>query len=467
MDAALEGRTREVACELWRVEPSAWRHPLVALNRRILGGLDDRPALRSALFRFVDVAPACRGPGERGAHLRALLCEVADDRIPLALRPLRAGWVPPGLLFAYGLASGPATALLARQFIAGRSVTHATRNLRRIWREGQAFALDLLGEATVTEREAETYFERCAGTLRLLAEATRDWPDQPLLDVDHHGRLPRANLSIKLTALTPLLRPLAPELGAADAAHRLQPLLRLARDLGAHVHLDMEDYDSRETLLLAFEEMLADAEFRDAPSVGVVVQAYLRDAEETLDRILGSPALEGRPVPPTIRLVKGAYWDHERVIASQRGWEPPVWTSKHESDACFERLSRRLIDARDRVRPAIATHNLRSLAQAIAYLEQRGGRAEELELQVLRGLGDEIAAGLSRLGYRVRVYTPIGDLVAGMAYLVRRLLENSANQGFLAQRRHQSLDELLAPPVQPEARDRPSPSAPEASATDR
>ena len=300
-----------------------------------------------------------------------------------------------------------------------------------MWRRGQAFAVDLLGEATVTEVEAEAYFERCEETLRRVVEVTRGWPDQPLLDADPHGPLPRANLSIKLTALTPLLRPLAPERGAADAARRLRPLLRLARDLGAHIHLDMEDYDSRETLLLAFEELLADEEFRGGPSVGVVVQAYLRDADETLERILALPALGGREVPPTIRLVKGAYWDHERVIAAQRGWEAPVWAEKRHSDACFERLSHALIDARDRVRPAIATHNLRSLAQAMAYLERAGGRPEELELQVLRGLGDELADGRRRLGYRVRVYTPIGDLVAGMAYLVRRLLENSSSQGFL------------------------------------
>ena len=209
----------------------------------------------------------------------------------------------------------------------------------------------------------------------------------------------------------------------------------------------MEDYDSRETLLLAFEEVLADAEFRGGPSVGVVVQAYLRDASETLERILASSALTRRDVPPTVRLVKGAYWDHERVIAAQRGWQPPVWEEKRESDATFERLTRRLIDAREAVRPAIATHNLRSLAHAMAYLERSGGSPNELELQVLRGLGDEIAAGLSRLSHRVRVYTPIGDLVAGMAYLVRRLLENSSNQGFLLQQRHRTLDELLEAPA--------------------
>jgi RHH-type proline utilization regulon transcriptional repressor/proline dehydrogenase/delta 1-pyrroline-5-carboxylate dehydrogenase len=446
MQNGVERRTRELAEELWRVEPGSWHRPLVALSRRLLGGLDGRPALRSALFRFVDVAPACRGPRDRGAHLRSFLREVEEERLPLTLRPLAAGHAPGAVLAAYGLLSGPGTALLARQFIAGGTVGDATRNLRRMWRAGQAFALDLLGEATVSEGEAEAYAKRCEDTLRKLRETTAGWPEKPLLDADHHGPLPRANLSIKLTALTPLLRPLAPERGAADAARRLRPLLRTARDLDAHLHLDMEDYDSRDTLLLAFEEVLADEEFRAGPSIGVVVQAYLRDAGETLERILDSPTLTGRAIPPTIRLVKGAYWDHEQVIAAQRGWRPPVWDRKRDSDRCFEELTTRLIGARDAVRPAIATHNLRSLAHAVACLEASGGRPEEIELQVLRGLGDEIAAGLVRLGYRVRIYTPIGDLIAGMAYLVRRLLENSSNQGFLLQQRHHSLEELLEAP---------------------
>src|SRR6266545_1968660 len=178
MDEALERRTRELAEELWRVEPGSWRHPLLALGRRRLGGLDDRPALRSALFRFVDVAPACRGPRERGAHLRAFLREIDGEPVPLSLRGLQAKRAPAPILAAYGLATGPATALLARQFIAGRDVTHATRNLRRMWRRGQAFAVDLLGEATVTESEAGAYFDRCNKTLRVLTEVTRDWPER-------------------------------------------------------------------------------------------------------------------------------------------------------------------------------------------------------------------------------------------------------------------------------------------------
>ena len=119
MDEALETRIRELAEQLCRVEPSSWRRPAVALGRRQLGSLDGRPALRSAMFRFVDAAPACRGPLDRGAHLRAFVREVDGEPIPPTLRPLRSRVAPQPLLAAYGLASGPATALLARQFIAG------------------------------------------------------------------------------------------------------------------------------------------------------------------------------------------------------------------------------------------------------------------------------------------------------------------------------------------------------------
>jgi proline dehydrogenase len=445
MEREAEVRTRELAEAVWTARPSPWRRPLTELSRRLLGRLDDRPALRSALFRFVDVAPACTGPRDRSAHMRALLREVEGERIPLLLRPLAAERGAP--LLPYGLVSRPVTALVARQFIAGGSAARASRTLRRMWRGGHAFSLDLLGEATVTAAEAASYADRCETALRELAEATRSWPERPLLDRDRHGPLPRANLSIKLTALTPLVRPLSPSRGAADSVLRLRPLLAAARDLGAHVHVDMEDCDSREMVVRALEQALEPAEFRAGPSVGLVLQAYLRDSGELLERILDSEALMGREVPLTVRLVKGAYWDREQVVAAQRGWEPPVWNEKPESDLSFERLSERLIDAGDRIRPALATHNLRSMAHALAYNEAAGGGSGDVEIQVLHGLGDELADALAKLGYRVRVYTPIGDLVAGMAYLVRRLLENSSGQGFLLQQRHRSLDELLELPA--------------------
>jgi len=99
------------------------------------------------------------------------------------------------------------------------------------------------------------------------------------------------------------------------------------------------------------------------------------------------------------------------------------------------------------VRVAIASHNLRSVSHAVACNRLLGGAEGDVELQVLRGLGDDLGKALAARGLRVRSYCPVGDLVAGMAYLVRRLLENTSNTGFLAgQAAGVPLDELLAAP---------------------
>jgi RHH-type proline utilization regulon transcriptional repressor/proline dehydrogenase/delta 1-pyrroline-5-carboxylate dehydrogenase len=443
----VEARTRELARAIREAEPRLpWR---ARLSDAALTSLVDRRELRAALFRFVDAAPACRGPIERGAHLRAYLRQVPSDQLPATLRALASPGLGAALVPAAGVLSGPATRLIARRFIAGPEAKAARRTLARAWRRGETFSLDLLGEATVTAAEADSYRDRCLAALDGLAELTAGWPPLPRSpESDRHGPIPRLNLSVKLTALTPLLRADAPERGAADAAERLRPLLRKANEVGAHLHLDVESLDTRETLLRAAEELLAEEEFRSGPSAGIVIQAYLRDAGEFLDRTLGSALVE-RQVPLTVRLVKGAYWEYERAEAGQLGWERPVWDSKGQTDRSYEELTRRLIDASDRVRPAIGSHNLRSLAHAIAYHEHRGGAPADLELQVLRGLGDSLAIALASLGRRVRVYTPVGDLVAGMAYLVRRLLENSSSQGFLLQERRRPLEELLQPPAPP------------------
>ena len=172
------------------------------------------------------------------------------------------------------------------------------------------------------------------------------------------------------------------------------------------------------------------------PSAGVVLQAYLRDSPATLDTIVewinGAGAERAQPL--TVRLVKGAYWDHEIVEAVQHGWQPPVFEVKADSDLNFEPLTRGLIDHHADgcgLRPAIASHNLRSVAHAIAYNRLAGGDDADVEMQILRGLGDPLQTAIAAQGLRVRAYCPVGDLVAGMAYLVRRLLENTSNDSFL------------------------------------
>jgi proline dehydrogenase len=440
----LEAEIRAVGQALTAPPGASVRHPLKALDERAMALASRDRELRAALFRLVDVTPACRTLDDLGRHLAGFAGEV-DERPPpldaaMGMAHTKAGRI------ALGAATAAGVRHMAHRFILGETPGAARDELRRMWRRGICASVDLLGEATVTAAEAERYAGRCAEALSELAADARSWPEQPALELDSLGRLPRANLSVKVSALTPLLRPEAPERGLADAAQRLRPLLARARDLDAHLHIDMESLDSLETTVQLELDLLDSEEFREGPSAGVVLQAYLRDSPAQLDRILAWAERSSRQPPLTVRLVKGAYWDHEVAEARQRGWSVPVFTDKAACDRNFETLTRRLLDARPLVRVAIGSHNLRSVAHAIAYNRLTGGEDRDLELQVLRGLGDELAA-LAAGGHRVRVYSPIGDMVAGMAYLVRRLLENTSNEGFLwTQAQGAPLDELLAAP---------------------
>ncbi len=443
--ADLEAEIRQIGQELADAFPSGARHPVRALDARAMELAARDSELRAALFRFVDVVPACRSLEDVARHLRGFLDELSDPSPPIAAA-MRIPDVKAARA-ALGAAAAAGVKHMAHRFIVGETPASAVRVLRGLWERGVASSVDLLGEATVTEAEADHYAARCAGALEQVSLEAARWPARPALEQDGAGPLPRANVSVKISALTPLLRPDAPELGQRDAAARLRPLLRQARELGAHVHIDMESLDSREAVLDLVLDLFSEPEFASGPSAGIVLQAYLRDSPEQLGRILEWAGSGAHTPPLQVRLVKGAYWDHELVQASQHGWPAPVFEVKADCDRNFEALTQALLDARPAARVAIASHNLRSVSHAIAYNRLIGGADRDLEVQVLRGLGDELQDALAARGFRVRTYCPVGDLVAGMAYLVRRLLENTSNESFLhAQASGTGLEQLLAAP---------------------
>ena len=441
----VEAELAEVGRSLFAAFPQRSRNPVKALDARAMELASQDAELRAALFRFVDVTPACRSLDDLARHLTGYLGEV-DEKTPPIEVAMRMGGNKPGRT-ALGAAAATGVRHMAHRFIVGESPQKALGVLRELWEGGAASSVDLLGEATVTESEADRYADRCADALDTIAEATPGWPGRPQLESDSLGPLPRANLSVKVSALTPHIRPDAPDLGREDASRRMRPLLRCARDLKAHLHIDMESLDSLETTMDLIFELLDEEEFREGPSAGLVLQAYLRESPQQLDSILEWARTTTRKPPLVVRLVKGAYWDHEIVEARQHGWQTPVFEVKADCDRNFEELTCRLLDARPAVRVAIGSHNLRSVSHAIAYNRHTGAGDRDLELQVLRGLGDDLQHALARQGFRVRVYCPVGDLVAGMAYLVRRLLENTSNESFLhEQARGVPLEELLAAP---------------------
>jgi RHH-type proline utilization regulon transcriptional repressor/proline dehydrogenase/delta 1-pyrroline-5-carboxylate dehydrogenase len=441
----VEAELQRVGREIHGAFPGKTRNPLRALDERAMALASEDAELRAALFRFVDVTPACRSLDDLARHLADFLEDV-EERPPPIEAAMRMSGSKAGRA-ALGAAAAAGVRRMAHRFIVGETPAEAVRPIRRLWENGAAVSLDLLGEATVTAAEADRYAARCLDALETLGAAAPSWPERPVLERDSLGPLPRVNLSVKVSALTPLLRPEAPDVGREDAARRMRPLLVRAKELGAHLHIDMESVDTVEATMGLVFELLDEPELRDGPSAGVVMQAYLRESPAQLEQVVEWASGSERSIPLVVRLVKGAYWDHEVVDARQHGWTPPVFEEKRDSDRNFEVLTRRLLEAWPHVRPAIASHNLRSVAHGIATARELGRDDSDLELQVLRGLGDDLAAALAALGMRVRIYCPVGDMVAGMAYLVRRLLENTSNESFLGdQQRGVPIEELLAAP---------------------
>ena len=383
--------------------------------------------LKVQAFRFVDVLPTLRTNKAVTQHLREYFTDVS--RLPKAARLAMAG--DPNSMVGKALAVGARwnARQMAERFIAGETVPQVLKTVRSLRRDGYAFTLDLLGEAVVSDAEAADYQKQYLDLIAGLSDAVNEWPENEPTDTDHVGPIPRVNVSLKLSALFPRFNPADPEGTYQGVADRLRPILRLAKRRGAFVNFDAEQYSYKTITHDVAKRVLTEDEFRDWPDAGVVVQAYLRDAEQDLEDWRDWAADRGTAV--SVRLVKGAYWDYETVMAAARGWPVPVFVRKPDSDACFERCTEFLMANHELVRPAIASHNLRSLSHAEACAAALDVPPGAWEVQMLYGMAGEQADLFRDAGHRVRIYTPFGEAIPGMAYLVRRLLENSSNDSFV------------------------------------
>jgi RHH-type proline utilization regulon transcriptional repressor/proline dehydrogenase/delta 1-pyrroline-5-carboxylate dehydrogenase len=429
------------------LEASEQREPLSLspawLQERVLNWATSDPEFRVKLLRFVDVLPALRSGRAVGDHIRQYF---KGPVLNLSQGPAPA-LVHAGAELAAQPAFRPAVSRIVRQgvyamahrFIAGESPDAAVPRLQELASQGVAYTVDLLGEATLSEPEAEAYLRRYAELLStLLAKAAG--PSRGVW-----ASVPRVNVSVKLSALYSQFEPAAPGEVSRATRERLRPLLRLARDDGAFVNVDMEQYRYKDLVHRTFEDVLLEPEFTRFEDVGIVVQAYLRDARDDIAWL--RKLAERRGSPFSVRLVKGAYWEEERIVASQNSWPAPVFVDKESTDASYEACADALIDAWPRLRPAFGTHNPRSIAQAMAKAHAAGVPQAGIEFQMLYGMAEELRAAAADEGYRTRVYVPVGDVIPGMAYLVRRLLENTSNQSwFVREARAEPPEVVLAHP---------------------
>eukprot|EP00793_Prasinoderma_coloniale_P001614 PRCOL_00003419-RA len=391
------------------------------------------PKFKVPLFRLVDVLPRLQSSASVLQHTREYMSEQGA--------PAKLKFMLDAASTSVARMAGAETIVnksvvipieeMGRTFIAGQDATTAAPALRKLWQSGVGFSVDLLGEAVVRKEEADASLSQYASLIDQLPDLAAGWAPNLTLENDHLGIVPRANVSVKLSSMLETLDPVATEKSIAELKARLRPLLIEAGRKGVHVNFDMEEHKLKDLTLRIVRELCEEVDF----SAGYSHQAYLRSTERDAQDMIDWARASGRIIQA--RLVKGAYWDHETIHAEQMGWPTPVWSRKVETDAAWERTAWRMLTQYPRepgeggVTLALGTHNARSIGFALAALEQLELKENAIEVQNLRGMAGGIRDACAALGLRTREYVPIGQVVPGMSYLVRRLLENTSNQSWL------------------------------------
>jgi RHH-type proline utilization regulon transcriptional repressor/proline dehydrogenase/delta 1-pyrroline-5-carboxylate dehydrogenase len=433
-ERALENATRGIGHKIFSLmeEKTPSLFEAKGWEMAVLDWLMKDEHLKAAALRFVDVFPTLHTAEAVAEHIRQYF-PFSDHRFPAALR-LGSVLASPAFLTQRFLAAETRAIIsrMAHNFIAGSTATEAFGAIQKLETQGMSFTLDLLGEATTNEKEAEEYMQKYLDLLSALAGLMKTAPSPPR----GSSAAPRLNISLKLSSLYSQFDPINPR-GTCEAVKaRLRQILAKAENLEAFVNIDVEQYRLRELTFQIFQEIVGEKEFKDYPHLGIVIQAYLQDAFTFTESFLHWVKKRGTPL--TVRLVKGAYWEYEVINARQHHWPVPVFTHKAETDACFEAIAQQLLKNYPLITTAVGSHNIRSIAHALALAEsQETPRA--LEIQMLYGMGDNIKHALVEMGRPLRIYTPYGQLVPGMGYLVRRMLENTSTESFL---RHSRLHDV-------------------------
>jgi len=384
------------------------------------------------MFRFVDVFPSLTTGKLLTDHIREYFGEEKD--MPSFLS---TGAKVAGMLGSFGgamLNKVLTTNIqeMARQFIVGENTKEAIKNMERLRKDGFAFVVDVLGEATLSEAEADEYMNTYLELLDSLKKEYRGWKALPGKGGDSNldwGHAPKVNVAVKPTALFCLANPQDFEGSVVAILDRVRRIAVKVMELDGFLCIDMESYRHKDIIIEVYKRLKL--EYPNYHQFGLVLQAYLKDTEKDLPALLNWARKNN--VQISIRLVKGAYWDYETVRAKQNDWEIPVWTIKAESDACYERVSKTILENSDICHFACASHNIRTISAVMEMARELKVPEERYEFQVLYGMAEPVRKGILKVAGRIRLYCPYGDMVPGMGYLVRRLLENTANESFLRQ----------------------------------
>ena len=449
----VEERTQELGRQLYenarRYRPSLGER----LQDWLMVQLAKDAHLQNRVLRFLDVLAALDFD-RNGTHVATIFREYFQGPFrhsSPAIRGLlslgRSRVVPNRVLAG---TSRWGTRAVASRFIAGNGEEDVQKTCSYLERHGRLPSFDILGEQVLSLDEATGYQNRY---LRLADHLG----NHPLAGTRTQSGVPSLQMSIKLSALTEDFNFADPTGTLQRVRGPLEMILEKCVSRGIGLTVDMEESEYFELTWYVFCRIFApETPWGGWDGAGIVLQAYHVDAGRHLRTYL--EFAQRRQVPFQVRLVKGAYWDYEVIKANEFGWPMPVFQQKPQTDWTYERLLVALLEHNETVNTAVASHNIRSHAYAEALREALGLPPQTLEHQTLFRTAEGISRAITSMGWSNRDYVPVGELIPGMAYLVRRVLENTSQVGVLMQNRMKDdVEELLRPPVpstaDPEQRD--------------
>lgn len=323
------------------------------------------------------------------------------------------------------LALQKAMHFLGSQFVMAETISSALQNCRR--HPEYRYSFDMLGEAAVTNSDAERYFSAYLDAIRQLSQES-----------DGASLYEKPGVSVKLSALCPRYEPLQHQRATPELTAKLLTLAHYARQGGLTLTVDAEESERLSLSLTIFEAAFTHPSLKDWSGLGLAVQAYQKRAPHVIGWLSALAKSEHRRIP--VRLVKGAYWDTEIKRAQEQGLSDyPVFTRKSAADISYLACAARLLTEPGAFYPQFATHN----AHTVAAMKQMAGNRKDYEFQRLHGMGEALYRHVAQdqnWSIPCRVYAPIGHYQELLPYLVRRLLENGANTSFVNQIENPDID---------------------------
>jgi len=317
---------------------------------------------------------------------------------------------------------------MGHQFVLGQNISEAIKRGNAQEKLGFTYSYDMLGEAALTAKDADAFFDAYSDAIRDLSR-----------HVKHQDTRENPGISIKLSALHPRYEVSHTERVMHELVPRVKQLALLAKEAHMGLNIDAEEADRLDLSLDVIEQVIRSSEFAGWDGFGVVVQAYGKRAGVVIDWLYKLATELDRKIK--VRLVKGAYWDMEIKQAQVDGVSDfPVFTNKAATDVSYICCARKLLEYSDRIYPQFATHNAHTVSAILEMAEDR----QSYEFQRLHGMGEMLhKLVLGQENTRCRIYAPVGTHRDLLAYLVRRLLENGANSSFI----NQVVDEKVGPEV--------------------